>query len=99
MGQFVKKRFGKDASQAQIIAGMGFLLCALGTPCIYYGTEQGFGGAGEGDFNVRVAMFTLENQQLNTLNKSCVIYQQVAMFAQIRKTCLFFPGYFMTKNL
>ena len=25
-------------------ARIGFLLCALGTPCIYYGTEQGFSG-------------------------------------------------------
>lgn len=59
VGQNPKRRFGYDATEAQIIAGVGFLLCALGTPCIYYGTEQGFQGAGEGDWNVREAMFSL----------------------------------------
>jgi len=85
VGQIIKKRFGKEATSAQIIAGMGFLLCALGTPCIYYGTEQGFQGAGQGDFNVREAMFSLENKELNTLNKSCLIYKEIAHLAQIRK--------------
>jgi glycosidase len=87
VGQVIKSRFGKKATPAQIIAGMGFLLCALGTPCIYYGTEQGFEGAGEGDFNVREAMFSLENEEINMLNKSCSIYQEIARLAAIRKDC------------
>jgi len=85
VGQVYKRRFGKDATEGQIIAGMGFLLCALGTPCIYYGTEQGFQGAGEGDFNIREAAFSLENKTINALNKSCRIYQEIACLAQIRK--------------
>jgi glycosidase len=87
VGQVIKKRFGKEASETQIIAGMGFLLCALGTPCIYYGTEQGFQGAGEGDFNVREAMFSLGNNELNALNKSSRIYREIARLAEIRKNC------------
>lgn len=85
VGQAVKRRFGNQASENQIIAGIGFLLCALGTPCIYYGTEQGFSGSGEGDYNVREAMFSLENTEVNALNKSCRIYQQIAVLARIRK--------------
>ncbi len=39
-----KRRYAADAPDGQVIAGMGFLLCSLGTTCIYYGTEQGFSG-------------------------------------------------------
>jgi glycosidase len=85
VGQTEKKRFGHDATEAQIIAGIGFLLCALGTPCIYYGTEQGFQGAGDGDWNVREAMFSLENSEINSLNKDNPIYKQIAILATIRK--------------
>ena len=85
VGQKFKKRFGHDASEEQIIAGMGFLLCALGTPCIYYGTEQGFHGAGDGDWNVREAMFDLADEEVNALNKNNRIYKEIAQIANIRK--------------
>lgn len=85
VGQVFKKRFGNEASEDQIIAGVGFLLCALGTPCIYYGTEQGFDGAGAEDFNIRESMFSLGGSPVNALNKSCRIYQQIAVLAGIRK--------------
>lgn len=85
VGQNPKKRFGYDASEAQIIAGMGFLLCALGTPCIYYGTEQGFHGSGQEDCCVREAMFSLEDPGLNALNKTNTIYREIAKLAHLRK--------------
>ncbi|CAD5265273.1 MULTISPECIES: alpha-amylase family glycosyl hydrolase [unclassified Imperialibacter] len=85
VGQGIKRRFGKDATDGQIIAGVGFLLCALGTPCIYYGTEQGFDGAGEGDWNIREAMFDLSDNTTNALNKENGIYQEIAKIAAIRK--------------
>ena len=85
VGQTFKRRFGKDATQEQIIAGIGFLLCSLGAPCIYYGTEQGFDGSGEDDSHVREAMFGLEDKATNTLNQSGVIYQGISKIAAIRK--------------
>lgn len=85
VGHTFKKRFGHEATEDQIIAGMGFLLSALGTPCIYYGTEQGFQGAGEGDWNVREAMFSLTDLTNNTLNKNNRIYKEIAKLANIRK--------------
>ncbi|HEX6892020.1 MAG TPA: alpha-amylase family glycosyl hydrolase [Chryseolinea sp.] len=85
VGQNPKKRFGYDATEAQIIAGMGFLLCALGTPCIYYGTEQGFQGFGDDDWAVREAMFSLEEPSKSALNKENFIYKEVACLANIRK--------------
>lgn len=85
VGQLFKHRFGKDATEEQIIAGIGFLLCALGTPCIYYGTEQGFDGSGESDSQIREAMFSLEDHVTNALNRSSKIYQCISQIAAIRK--------------
>ncbi|MBS1505965.1 MAG: alpha amylase C-terminal domain-containing protein [Bacteroidetes bacterium] len=85
VGQSIKHRFGKDATEEQVIAGVGFLLCALGTPCIYYGTEQGFDGSGEDDSSIREAMFCLEDQATNALNKSGKVYQSISQIASLRK--------------
>lgn len=85
VGQSTKHRFGKDAHNEQIIAGVGFLLCALGTPCIYYGTEQGFEGSGEGDWFVRETMFSLEDENTNSLNKESTVYKNIAKIAHLRK--------------
>jgi glycosidase len=68
-------------SEAQIIGCIGFLLCALGTPCIYYGTEQGFDGAG-GDNDIREAMFDRDKPGSNLLNTDCRIYRGIAAIAQ-----------------
>lgn len=84
VGQALKRRFGHEANESQLIAGVGFLLCALGTPCIYYGTEQGFNGAGEGDWNIREAMFDLKGTNLNALNKNNKIYKEIAILAKLR---------------
>jgi alpha-amylase len=85
VGQIVKKRFGHDATESQIIAGIGFLLCALGTPCIYYGTEQGFQGEGNGDWSVRESMFSLEDTITSGLNKENIIYREISRLASLRK--------------
>ncbi|MBT1686454.1 alpha-amylase family glycosyl hydrolase [Dawidia soli] len=86
VGHIRKARFGHNATEQQIIAGTGFLLCALGTPCIYYGTEQGFHGSGEGDWAVRESMFDLQNTQNNALNENNLIYREIANIAHIRET-------------
>ncbi len=86
VGHTIKSRFGNEATEQQIVAGVGFLLCALGTPCIYYGTEQGFHGTGDGDWAVRECMFDLEGTQHNTLNKNNFIYQEISRLATIRKS-------------
>ncbi|MBS1681547.1 MAG: neopullulanase [Cytophagales bacterium] len=85
VGQSFKHRFGKDATEEQVIAGVGFLLCALGTPCIYYGTEQGFAGSGENDSCIREAMFCLQDKVTNSLNTSSKIYKCISEIAEIRK--------------
>jgi glycosidase len=78
---------GRIASQAdddQVIGCAGFLLCALGTPCVYYGTEQGFSGSG-GDVQMREAMFDRGANGKSSLNSSCRIYQEIARLAAVMR--------------
>ena len=86
VGQNPKHRIGSDATPEQIVAAMGFLLCAIGTPCIYYGTEQGLDGSGDGDWAVRECLFDLRGKKTNLLNPNSRIYQSIAAIAQIRKS-------------
>jgi glycosidase len=85
VGQAIKHRFGKDAKPEQIVAGVCFLLCALGTPCIYYGTEQGFDGSGENDHDVREAMFSLHDKTTNLLDANSMIYKGISKMAKVRR--------------
>ncbi|WP_026770240.1 alpha-amylase family glycosyl hydrolase [Asinibacterium sp. OR53] len=86
VGRNLKARFGHDATPQQIVAGIGFLLCALGTPCIYYGTEQGMEGAGNGDWFIRECLFDPEEKNSNLLNCKSSIYQAISTIAKIRNT-------------
>ncbi|HEX3903708.1 MAG TPA: alpha-amylase family glycosyl hydrolase [Polyangia bacterium] len=78
-------RFGAGAPDDQIIAGVGYLLCMLGTACVYYGTEQGFQGAGS-DENMREAIFDHTKPQApSLLNTDCRIYQEIAKIAAVQR--------------
>ncbi|OLP18011.1 alpha-amylase [Leptolyngbya sp. 'hensonii'] len=85
IGQDYKRRFAAETPHLQVIAGVGYLLCALGTPCIYYGTEQGLSGQGPGDEFIREALFDLEDSQTNYLNQNCQIYQEIAKIARVNQ--------------
>jgi alpha-amylase len=77
-------RFGRNAPDDQIIGGVAYLLCSLGTPCIYYGTEQGFQGS-PGDLGLRGAMFDKAAGGGSLLNTNCRIYKEIAkVAAQVR---------------
>jgi alpha-amylase len=86
VGNLIKSRFGHNAASDQIIAGIGFLLCSLGTPCIYYGTEQGLEGSGDGDFFLRECMFSPTDHRINLLNQESKIYRSIRTIAHFRKT-------------
>lgn len=79
-----KHRFGYNADPEQIIAGVAFLLCALGTPCIYYGTEQGFDGCGKDDRYIRECMFNPNDKSTDLLNQLSEIYKGIAFIASFR---------------
>lgn len=72
------------APDAQVVGAVGFLLCALGAPCIYYGTEQGFEGQGS-DNNMREAMFDKAVPGRNFLNTDCTIYRAIARIAAVMR--------------
>ncbi|HLG77859.1 MAG TPA: alpha-amylase family glycosyl hydrolase [Ktedonobacteraceae bacterium] len=86
VGQDYKRRFAADAPDAQVIAGIGYILCALGAACIYYGTEQGFAGQGPGDAYIREPLFDLQDQQRTYHNPDCTIYQEIAKIAHISQS-------------
>jgi glycosidase len=75
-------RIAYNAPDEQVIGAIGYLLCSLGTACIYYGTEQGFEGHG-GDNPMREAMFDQSSPGKNLLNTHCQIYQAIAEIARI----------------
>jgi glycosidase len=77
-------RFGRGADDEQVIGAIGFLLCLLGTACIYYGTEQGFSGQG-GDNEMREAMFDKAGTGKSLLNTGCRIYQEIAKIASVMR--------------
>jgi len=78
-------RFANGAPDEQVIGAVGYLLCALGTPCVYYGTEQGFAGHGS-DNAMREAMFDKARPGVNLLNTGCRIYQEIAKIAHVMQT-------------
>jgi glycosidase len=78
-------RIAWNAPDEQVIAAIGYLLCSLGTPCIYYGTEQGFEGHG-GDNEMREAMFDITSPGVNMLNTQCPIYQEIAKIAAVMRS-------------
>jgi glycosidase len=79
-------RIGAQAPAGQVIAAIGYLLCALGTPVIYYGTEQGFEGQG-GDNQMREAMFASQSAPgRSLLNPGCTIYQEIARIAGVMRS-------------
>ena len=77
-------RIAHQAPDEQVIAAIGFLLCSLGTACIYYGTEQGFEGHGE-DNDIREAMFDKAVPGRNLMNPDCRIYQEIAKIAGVMR--------------
>ena len=85
IGQDWKRRFATGADDRQVIAGIGYLICAVGTPCIYYGTEQGLGGEGPGDEYVREPLFDLGDPARDDLNRDCRIYRGIAAIAKIHR--------------
>ena len=78
-------RIASLANDDQVIACIGFLICALGTPCLYYGTEQGFSGVG-GDTQIREAMFDPTAGTPSLLNTGCRLYQEIAKVAAVMRT-------------
>ena len=85
IGQNWKRRFASGLTDAQVVAAVGYLLCALGTPCLYYGTEQGFSGEGPSDEYIREAMFDLDDPDRDLLDREGTIYRGIAAIAAVNR--------------
>jgi glycosidase len=85
------RRFMNNVKDDRLaIMGLGFLLCNLGIPCIYYGTEQGFDGGGDRDTYVRECMFggkwgAFDTVGVHFFNEQHSIYKGIAALAKVRR--------------
>lgn len=71
-------------------AVLGLNLCAMGIPCVYYGTEQGFDGAGNNDRYLRECMFggafgSLQSTGRHFFDEDHEIYRFVAEVSALRR--------------
>ncbi|PYM44542.1 MAG: alpha-amylase [Candidatus Rokuibacteriota bacterium] len=85
-----KARFcAADQGDRLIVSAMALNLCTLGIPCIYYGSEQGFDGAGGNDRYIREAMFggafgAFRSRARHCFDEDNPIYTELAKIAAIR---------------
>lgn len=86
-----KSRFCSDKNTAGLLINALFLnIMSPGIPCIYYGTEQAFDGAGDGDKYVRETMFesdfgAFRSRGKHFFNPDNYIYSQLSELAKIRQ--------------
>jgi glycosidase len=85
-----KARFcAADQGDRLIVSAIALNLCTLGIPCIYYGSEQGFDGAGGNDRYIREAMFggafgAFRSHARHCFDEENPIYAELAKIAKIR---------------
>jgi glycosidase len=88
-----KARFCADAGKAKLVLNaLALNIFTLGIPCIYYGTEQGFNGHGDGegaDRYIREAMFggdfgSFESKGVHFFNEKNPVYTEFAKLATVR---------------
>lgn len=65
----------------QATLGLALLFTLLGVPCLYYGTEQGLSGRGEGDAAVREALWG----KANPFDRTHPFFRTVETLAALRR--------------
>lgn len=87
-----KARFcADDADSGQLVLNaLALSATTIGIPCIYYGTEQCFDGAGGNDRYIREAMFGGEFGAFRSRNRHCFdedghVFKELAKILTIRK--------------
>ena len=78
---------------AHLKAVLGLNLCAMGIPCVYYGTEQAFDGVGNNDRYLRECMFggafgSLQSTGRHFFDENHEIYRFIADVTALRNTHL-----------
>jgi glycosidase len=87
-----KARFcaGDDRQRRLALPALALNAMTLGIPCIYYGSEQGFDGAGGDDRYIREAMFGGEFGPFRSRKRHCFaeegpLYRELARILDIRR--------------
>lgn len=86
-----KARFCAAGDGAQLVLGaLALNATSIGIPCIYYGSEQGFDGAGESDRYLRECMFggpfgSFRSHGRNFFHEQSFLYQELAKVLAIRR--------------
>ncbi|MDX2031977.1 MAG: alpha-amylase family glycosyl hydrolase [Blastocatellia bacterium] len=86
-----KARFCADGIGARLILNaLALNATSLGIPCIYYGSEQAFDGAGGGDRYIREAMFGGAFGPFRSRDRHCFredfqVYEELAKILAIRR--------------
>jgi len=89
IAQNYKSRLGFNADEKEAIAAIGFLYFLYGIPCLYYGSEQHFQGAGNHDCFVREPMFDVKKQQCFH-NENSFLMNEISLLAKESKNRLVF---------
>ena len=85
-----KARFCADGAEALATSVLALNALTLGIPCIYYGSEQGFDGAGGNDRYIREAMFggdfgAFRSRGRHCFDESHPLYSELARLLAVRR--------------
>lgn len=87
-GRFCGDKVNDGYAHARAVLGLN--LCAMGIPCLYYGTEQGFDGAGDNDRYLRECMFggafgSLQSSGRHFFDEGHELYRFIADVCVLRR--------------
>lgn len=73
-----------------VLNALALNACTLGIPCVYYGSEQSFNGAGNSDRYLRECMFgggfgALQSRQRHFFREQPWVYQELAKILAVRR--------------
>jgi hypothetical protein len=86
-----KARFAADAHGKRLaLAALALNAATLGIPCVYYGTEQAFDGAGGNDRYIREAMFggafgPFRSRDRHCFDEGAALYREAARVLALRR--------------
>ncbi|QRR03214.1 alpha-amylase family glycosyl hydrolase [Dyadobacter sandarakinus] len=89
-----KARFcAGESGRDFLIAIVGLNLTSLGIPCLYYGTEQAFDGAGDSDRYIRETMFggkfgAFRSKDVHFFKEDNPYFPEIARIIAVRKACI-----------
>jgi glycosidase len=86
-----KARFcADDGADRQVLSALALNATTLGIPCVYYGTEQGFDGAGPSDQFLRETMFggeygAFQSRERHFFREDSSIYRELSKVLRLRR--------------